>query len=130
MNKLNVSEKWNGNAGKHEGTFPDLTENDFPLKEDKTDIGFMKSTSNTSFVVGTVVLVVYFLLCGGEVSAGIVLLGWMLFTRKARGARWVSAIARSLPLPIKRVRARQMPQGDLQHGLMRREFQTQRRLAK
>ncbi|HQT91208.1 MAG TPA: hypothetical protein PL001_04170 [Candidatus Kryptobacter bacterium] len=130
MNKLNVSGHWNEISGKHEEPFTNLTGNDLPFKEGEREIGFMKSTSNTSFVVGTAVLVVYFLLCGGEVSAGIVLLGWMLFTRKARGAQWVSSKLRILATPISRVRARRMSQRDLQHGPVRREYQTQRRLAR
>ncbi len=130
MNKLNVSGQWNEIAGRHEEPFASLTGNDLPFKEGKRDIGLVKSTSSTSFVIASAFLVVYFLLCGGEVSAGIVLLGWMLFTRKARGAQWVSSKIRILATPISRVRARRMSQRDLQHGPVRREYQTQRRLVR
>lgn len=90
----------------------------------------MKTTSITSFIVGSAFLVVYFLLCGGESSAGIVLLAWMLIARRVQIGRWVSAKARSLASPIDRVTARQMYREDSQHGTMHRDNQTQRRLAR
>jgi hypothetical protein len=90
----------------------------------------MKTTSIASFIVASVFLVVYFLLCGGESSAGIVLLGWMLIARRAQIARWVSAKAHRLTSPINRARAGQISREDFQHEAMHRDNQTQRRLAR
>lgn len=89
----------------------------------------MKTTSITSFIVASAFLVVYFLLCGGELSAGIVLLGWILITRKAQSGRWASAKPRIMVLPISRVRTKRISQGDLDRGSMRHGYQTPRRLA-
>ncbi len=130
MNKLNVSGRWNQIASRHEEPFTDLTGNDLHFEDRKRDIGLVKSTSNKSFVIASAFLVVYFLLCGGEVSAGIVLLGWMLFTRKARGAQWDSSKLRILATPVRRVKTRRMSLRDLQHGPVRRDYQTQRRLVR
>ncbi len=89
----------------------------------------MNTISNTELVVASVFLVLYFLLCGGEVSAGVVLLGWILITRKAQSGRWVSTKARSVWSSISRVGAEANLQNHLQNRSMRHNYQTQRKLA-
>jgi hypothetical protein len=130
MKNVNIKGRWNRIPGKEEQTFANLSDDDLSFRKGGNDIGLMKTTSIASLVVASVVLVVYFLLCGGELSAGIVLLGWILITRKSRGARWVFTKARSLAPPISRIRASRMSQGDLHHGSMRRAGQTRGRLVR
>ncbi len=89
----------------------------------------MKPISNKPLIVASVVLVVYLLLFGGELSAGILLFGWILITRKAQNARWASAKPRILASPISRDIMKRISQGDLERRSMRRGCQTPRRLA-
>ena len=51
----------------------------------------MDMASDILFVIRTVVLLVYFLLFGAEVMAGIILLSWILFARRAQIRHWVFA---------------------------------------
>jgi hypothetical protein len=56
----------------------------------------MNMISNTQFVVASVVLVLYFLLFGGEAVAMMVLFSWILLMRKAQSGRRVSAKTQSV----------------------------------
>ncbi len=90
----------------------------------------MNTMSKTSLGVASVVLVACFLLCGGELCAGIALFGWILITRKAQSGRWVSTKARSVWSSISRVGAEANLQNHLQNRSMRHNYQTQRKLAR
>lgn len=90
----------------------------------------MNTTSNTLFVVKLVVLLIYFLLFGVEVMAGIVLLSWIFFARRAEIARWVSVKAQSIALPINRVKAEANFLKHLQNRWVRRDYQTEKKLAR
>jgi hypothetical protein len=90
----------------------------------------MNTTSITSLVVGSVVLVIFFLLFGGEVIAGIILISWMLLTRKAQSGRWVSAKTQSVASRISRFRAKRISRSDVPQRSIQRNYQTERRLTR
>jgi hypothetical protein len=90
----------------------------------------MNMTSNILFVIRSLVLLVYFVLLGTEVMAGIILLSWILFTRRAEIAGWVSAKAQSIALPISRVRVEMNLLKHSRNRSVRRDYQTERKLAR
>ncbi len=90
----------------------------------------MNTISTKQLVVASVVLVVYFLLFGGELSAGIVLFGWVLFTRKVQSGRRESVKMQNLASHVNRAGAELIPPSGLPQRPMRRDYQTQRKLVR
>jgi hypothetical protein len=130
MSKENIKGNRNQIPGKDGQTFTNLPGSDSLFREDQNDIGLMRTISIASIVAASVVLVVFFLLFGGEVIAGLVLFSWMLITRKAQIGRRVSAKTQGMALPIGRSEANANFVEHPQDGSMDSNYQTQRKLAR